>query len=214
MFTKRYYLSMCVLLVFLFSSCEKKESNGAPPEGTSKLELYLTDAPGSYKAVYLDIEEIKVRIDESNSTNADAGVWQKLPLIHSGTFNLLLLRNGNDTLLASGNVKTGTLREIYLKLGKKNEVLLNDGSTAPLMSPDSIHSDAMMILNKNDRTTPNGEQHQLVLDFDVSKSIIPTSDPTDSSRIIYMFLPHTRTFPKEQEALSKAGYFLKRLMQR
>lgn len=184
------------LIVFLMPSCEKA-ANPTVPSPTPKLELYLTDAPGPYDAALLDIRKVMVRIDTSNSQNTDAGTWQELPIVHAGLFNLLSLRNGNDTLLASGNVASGILREISLTLGRNSKVCLNNGVTTELKCPDSLHSDAMLILDGGSRTTGEGETYHLVLDFDVSRSIIPTTSPTDSSHTIYMFVPYTRAFSKE-----------------
>lgn len=190
------FITPVLFSLLLFISCEKAEQN-IPTADTAKLELYLTDAPGSYRSVYLDIKKVSVRIDYASSQNTDAGQWQNLPMEQPSLFDLLSLRNGKDTLLAAGQVKAGTLREIRLKLGKKSKVILHDGSTAILRCPDSIHSDAMLVLGAGNRTTGNQEVHHLVLDFDLSRSIIPTASSKDSTQTAYMFIPATRTFSKE-----------------
>lgn len=90
-------------LFFLIFSCSKSEigKEGTMNESLTDLSLFLTDAPGDYREVSLDIVAIKVRVDTINSSDEEAGVWQALP-VSEHRYNLLELNNGKDTLLASG----------------------------------------------------------------------------------------------------------------
>src|SRR6478672_3300973 len=97
-----------------FSSCLKEDTSS-----NGKLSVYLTDDPSPYKAVNIDIQQVKVKYnDDSSSTDG----WYDLPLFKAGVYNLLNFSNGKDTLLASTSLQAGTIKQIRLILGSNNTV--------------------------------------------------------------------------------------------
>src|ERR1700741_3251332 len=79
-------------------SCKKNDSNNPSTAQTAPYNMYMTDAPAAqYSAVYVNITGAQVY---------SGGTWTSLN-INAGTYNLLNLTNGKDTLIASGNVVTG-----------------------------------------------------------------------------------------------------------
>lgn len=181
------------LFVLMFS-CSKSEVEKEVSENESltELSLFLTDGPGDYQGVSLDIEKMKVRIDRDHSSDEEAGEWQELP-VSKKRYNLLELNNGKDTLLASGKVFAGILKEIQLSLGENSTLTLENGDTFPLNTPEIIHSRAKLILAES--STPKGE-NQVVLDFDIFKSVLESPHYQDSSKMVYQFQPHVRIFSK------------------
>ena len=97
---KTLSLVLVVSLSLLMFACSKKESSGS--DGKARMQIFLTDDPGDYEAVYIDVKDIKINY----STNSDTG-WQSLPNVHSGVYDLLKLTNDDDTLLADAELKTG-----------------------------------------------------------------------------------------------------------
>ena len=158
-------LAFCLLVVAItFVACNKSD-NSQQSGGTAKLELRLTDAPGNYDAVYVDIQNVKI-----NATTDSTNGWTDVPLIKPGIYNLLDFRNGIDTLLASVDVPAGTISQIRLVLGSNNSVVVN-GATYPLNTPSAQQSG--LKLNLHADLTP-GIVYRLWIDFDANKSIVAT----------------------------------------
>mgnify|MGYP006276536407 CR=1 FL=1 len=168
----------------LFSfSCQK----GAGGDGTRKLSVFLTDGPADYAAVNIDIVSVEAKIDTSREHEGDDhfgdrdsdlddrdhqhddfGSWTSLNA-KSGVFNVLALRNGIDTLLASGDVK-GTIRKIRITLGSNNTVVTNDGVSHPLILSNET-SNYLYIHIREEHHHDSVNTAGLWGDFDIARSI-------------------------------------------
>ena len=130
--------SFAIALVII--SCKKEDEN-APPSGsnndptTTNLRVLLTDAPGDYKAVYVDIEDVEVLTSDSIN-----GGWNSLDSIVPGIFDLIKLSNGLDTLLGSAVLPAGRINQIRLILGDDNSVVLKNGDSIQLKTPSAQQS--------------------------------------------------------------------------
>ena len=179
-----------VLLVFLlaiagtFTACEKSER---PVTGSSHLDLYLTDAPGDYKEVWIDLEKVMVQGPGTDSAGGEG--WVEVPLLHPGLYNLLDFRNGADTVLGGVDLMAGKLSQIRLVLGEDNALVLEDGTTLPLTTPSAQQSG--LKLNVQADLKP-GIPYALVLDFDIARSIVAAGNSGK-----YLLKPVIRTFAKE-----------------
>jgi hypothetical protein len=71
-----------------------------------------------------------------------------------------------DTLLATGTVQTGTVKEIRLILGSNNTVVVN-GVTFPLTIPSGSESGLKIKVSKK----LNATLETLIIDFDAALSI-------------------------------------------
>ena len=136
-----------------FQSC-KKENNGL-----SNLQVRLTDAPAAYDQVNVDIREVRVNFRD------DSTGWVSLNT-NAKIYNLLALQNGVDTLLATGTVSTGIVKEIRLLLGNDNSVVVN-GTSFPLTIPSGGESGLKIKVNKK----LNATLETLIVDFDAALSI-------------------------------------------
>lgn len=161
-------------------SCEKAQT---PVQGGATLEIYLTDAPGNYKAVRLDIRQLLVTV--SSEGPADSG-WTEMPLSRAGVYDLMGFSGGRDTLLASQSLPQGTVSEMRLVPGTGSEVVLTDGSTQALDIPLSLETGFDVPVQAQLTT---GSSVRLVVDIDVSRSVVET--PTG-----YRFNPVIRTYEK------------------
>jgi hypothetical protein len=164
------------LLSIFFFSCSKNDmagSNGAVPTGQQNVSVYLTDNPGFFDKVLIDIRSVQALVDTCTNNNDrrnhdTCNVWESLN-VTPGIYDLLTLRNGSDTLLAGSNIPAGEISLIKLTLGP-DDSLVKDSVSYPL----NIHDSTVVLVDvhgkKWDEFKPG--HFRLWLDFDVSRSII------------------------------------------
>ena len=140
--------------IFSIYSCKKDASSG-----TSTLNVRLTDAPAAYDSVNVDIKEVRVNFRD------DSTGWVSLNT-NAKIYNLLKLQNGVDTLLATGTVQSGIVKEIRLILGTRNTVVVG-GVSYPLTIPSGSESGLKIKVNK----ALNATLETLIVDFDAALSI-------------------------------------------
>lgn len=170
-----------VMLSFAFNSCSKSSSASNQP---STMNIYLTDAPGNYQAVWIDIQQVMVKSSTDTSDNG----WTSVPLLRPGTYNLLDLRNGKDTLLGGVSLPAGSVSQIRLILGDANQLVLEDGTTVDLKTPSAQQSGLKLNVDANLKA---GIPYELVMDFDASRSIVKAGNSGQ-----YLLKPVIRTFAK------------------
>jgi hypothetical protein len=142
-------------IVILFFGCKKDDDNG----GDAILSLRLTDAPGNYQEVNVDIIGVEVTGPGNQLVN--------IP-VNAGIYNLLDFTNGNDTLIATGSIPAGKIQQVRLILGNNNSVMV-DSVLHPLATPSAQQSGLKLQVHK---TLTPGVAYMLLLDFDASKSIV------------------------------------------
>ena len=170
-----------LLLAFVFNACSKSDAVSDQP---SKLNIYLTDGPGDYREVWIDIKEVMVKRSGDSSSND----WIAVPLINPGRYNLLDFRNGRDTLLGGVNLPSGEVSQIRLILGDNNELVLADGTVVDLKTPSAQQSGIKLNINAD---LAAGIPYELVLDFDAARSIVRAGNSGQ-----YILKPVIRTFAK------------------
>ncbi|MCB2406399.1 DUF4382 domain-containing protein [Hymenobacter lucidus] len=155
--------SLSLLAGLGLAGCSK--DNSSDNSGNAKLEVRLTDAPGDFSRVSLDVQQIEVHLKDAN----DPTGWQFLPFTPQA-INVLDYVNGRSALLVSTDFAAGDLKEIRLILGPNNTVTTRDGEVYTLKTPSGQTSGVKLKLDKV--TLRQGEAFQLLLDFDVAKSIV------------------------------------------
>ena len=154
----------CAALLGL-AGCSKSSSDDSSSAGMSKFEVRLTDAPGDYRAVNLDVQQVQVHVSDDDNPSG----WQSLGLIRPGIYNVMDYTNGNSALLTSADFPAGKISQIRLILGNNNTLTLRDGTVVPLNTPSAQQSGLKL---KIDAVLVRDVTYQLVLDFDVAKSIV------------------------------------------
>jgi hypothetical protein len=101
----------------------------------------------------------------------------------TGVYNLLNFSNGLSTLLATGDVKAGTISQIRLILGTNNSVMV-DSVVYPLSTPSSMQSGLKLQIHQ---TFEAGVTYSILLDFDANQSIVLQGNST------YQLKPVIRT---------------------
>lgn len=160
--TNRYCLLGLLLVGLVVAGCDINRSDTS--QGT--LTVRLTDAPASYDAVYIDIQEVQL-----NRGTEQEEAWQT---ISTGPLrvDLLKLNNGADTLLGTAQLETGTYNQLRMILGTNNEVI-SDGSSYNLTVPSGQQSGYKINLNAQvveDSTLTK------IIDFDAARSIAVTGN--------------------------------------
>jgi hypothetical protein len=144
-----------ITLGLLINSC-KKES--VDPRDPTPYYVSMTDAPGDYTEVNVDIKAVEVK-----------GNGQTVLLnINAGVYNLLDFTNGLDTMIATGSLYIQTVQEIRLILGPNNTVVKN-GITYALSTPSAQQSGLKI---KVHQTLQPGIPYYVLLDFDANASIV------------------------------------------
>lgn len=174
-------------VVTFFVSCQKQLDSANNNSSTKKLSVYLTDDPCQFDSLFVDIRFVEVKIDTSNHQDDDHhgdndddgdddhhhndsfGKWYTLS-IRTGVYNILKLRNGIDTLLATGNIPTGKIRKIRITLGTNNSIVV-DRITRPLSLLSGSNNYVYLKIHKEDEDDDNTNQSSIWIDFDVCKSI-------------------------------------------
>jgi len=148
-------IASIVIVAFLFSACTDDPKN-------ARVVVRLTDAPGDYEAVNIDIQDVEVH---SN------GGWTSLDII-PGVYNLLELTNGLDTLMGSVDVPEGEVSQIRLVLGDDNSIQVN-GEVFDLSTPSAQQSGLKLNVHTE---VQGGITYNFLLDFDAAKSIVKTGN--------------------------------------
>jgi hypothetical protein len=142
----------------LFTQCSKSE------EATTTLRVRLTDNPTALDEVNIDLLEVRVNFRD------DSTGWITLPTTR-GFYNLLALQNGVTTMIGTGAVPQGILKEIRLILGPANTVKEN-GVILPLTIPSGSESGVKIKVDKKLAATLDS----LVIDFDAALSVKREND--------------------------------------
>ncbi len=181
-----FFFSILGLLLCL-NACQKQIDAPANND-VKKLSIYLTDDPCQYDSVFIDIRNVEVKIDTSKAHEDDDhhgdndddgdddhshhdayGKWDTLA-IRPGVYNILKLRNGIDTLLATGNISAGKIRKIRITLGTNNS-LVKAGVTYSLNLSPGSNNYVYVKIHSEDEDDDIVGQSAIWLDFDVCGSI-------------------------------------------
>ena len=152
----------------LFMTGCLKTSPYNPDNGKATMHVYLTDAPGMFDEVNIDIQDVQVNLSSSGS---DSG-WQSINLVKKGVYNLLDFQNGADTILGSLSVPAGPVGQMRLILGNNNSVVV-DGVSYPLQTPSAQQSGLKLLINT---TLSAGIDYHFTMDFDAARSIVQTGN--------------------------------------
>lgn len=159
---KKYLLGILTIVTFSapMISCSDKDDT----QSTSKVTVRMTDAPGDYDEVNVEVVDVMIK---SSSDNGEGG-WVSLGNINPGIYNLLDLTGGINVMLASNEIPSGHLGQIRLILGEHNTVV-KDGVVYPLQTPSAQQSGLKLQVNQ---TLEPGATYNFLLDFDVAHSVV------------------------------------------
>jgi hypothetical protein len=175
-----YSLALVTIFSFVIISCQKNSSDNSTTNNKAKLQIYLTDAPGDFEAVYIDVKDVRI-----NFTADSVNGWQSLSGVHAGVYDLLKLVNDDDTLLADADIPSGRIHQLRLILGTENYVKIEGTAQQIKLETPSAQQSGLKLNIQQD--VVGGVLYKLLLDFDVAKSIHKTGNNK------YMLKPVIRT---------------------
>ncbi|MBK8969742.1 MAG: DUF4382 domain-containing protein [Saprospiraceae bacterium] len=158
---KNPLLLLIGVLLFVAWACEKDNSSTT---GKTVLTVRLTDGPGDYQQVNVDIRDVRLKMAD------DTSQWLSLAT-NAGIYNLLDFQNGADTIIATGPAPANVLKEVRLVLGPENSVMV-DSILYDLETPSAEQSGLKIKIDKNLGLVLDS----LTLDFDAEKSILKTGN--------------------------------------
>jgi hypothetical protein len=150
-------LASLASLAVMFTACNSDERTG-----NARMQVYLTDAPGDYEEVNVEIIDVQVQ------RGGEEDGWESLNGVQSGIYNLLDLSNGLDTLIADSEVPSGRINQVRLILGSNNTLKIN-GEVHSMATPSGQQSGLKLLVNAD---LAPGVTYRLKLDFDAAKSVV------------------------------------------
>ncbi|MCX2836942.1 DUF4382 domain-containing protein [Salinimicrobium sp. MT39] len=170
---KKYHLFLFFsALLSGLVSCSSDDDASGSDRGTARVAVELTDAPGDYKHVYVEVEDVMIKtITEGN----DEEGWTSLEGVNTGVIDLLSLTGGVTELLVDTEIEAGYLHQIRLILGGDNSVVVMNGDVEQefaLKTPSGQQSGLKVMVGQE--LEANAE-YTFILDFDVDQSVKNTS---------------------------------------
>lgn len=185
--TNKIFLGMASLVVALavfLTACTKNGINAS----RGNVSVFLTDGPGDYDSVFIDITKVEVKVDndslhkhhddhgkddddrDDHEKRKDGyGEWVDINFTPA-LIDVLSLRNGVETKLGEANIATGTVRKIRITLGSRNRVV-KTGQSFPLELKNETNNLLYVKLFNNHRQRGADSSTKVWVDFDIARSI-------------------------------------------
>ncbi len=173
----------------LFSACKKEEVTPEDPaKGEQSFKVRMTDNPGNYDK--LDVEITSIAVLNSNNEwvtlNADAQ-----------TVSVLELTNGEEKEIAAKNdVDAGVYSKLKLEFSPNSQLTLNSFlSTGPLLTKVDLNfttagSSKTVIVEIDEEVSANSNAN-ILIDFNVAQSIVDSANT-------YFLNPHITVIADEK----------------
>ncbi len=199
-------LLMLTLILALIVSCSKENSATitTAPAGKQSVLVYMNDDPVPHLLkVLVDIRYVEVKVDtgtihhEDDYYNDDHdgdndhkdhdrfGQWDTLS-VTPRIYDLLKLKNGVDTLIASSYADIGKITKVRITLGTNNNVWTDSIHSFPLPLCENRPYIYVKVRSNTIDTLPTG-QVRIRIDFDVAKSV-------ESDNGSYCFEPELKCY--------------------
>lgn len=191
-------LSAIAALFLIFTNACNKDNGitgSHPGPDQNSLSVYLTDGPGYFDKVLIDVQSVAIKIDTSaawwpdtaenprkrrlfsycsNHDTSDAhAVWDTLQ-ITPGIYNLLNFSNGADTLLAHNSIPKGRIMAFRITLGQNNS-LVKDSVTYPLNLLHGWDKIYIRVSGASFQKISSGH-YRIWIDMDAGRSIVKVHD--------------------------------------
>jgi hypothetical protein len=177
-------IALFMAFAISFTACDKSEISR-----TDSFQLFLTDGPGDFQKVNIDIQKVEIKVDKDSLHKHDDrfgsddhdhddhlknrdefGEWIDLNFT-PGVIDVLTLRNGVEAKLGQANIAAGTVRKVRITLGANNTVV-KDSVTYPLSLINPTKNYLYVKLFKEHRQRGSNDSTKAWIDFDIAKSIL------------------------------------------
>lgn len=177
---KVFFIVSAIGLALALFSCNSSNDN----DKSYPYSVRMTDGPGPYDAVYIDLQSVEVTGNNGQSVVLNT---------NEGIYNLLDFSNGLDTLIATSILNDADVKQIRLILGQNNTIVV-DGVTHPLSTPSAEQSGLKLQVNQ---TLEADIENTILIDFDANKSIVLNGNGT------YILKPVLRTIVTASSGIIK-----------
>jgi len=156
-----------LLSIIIWTSCSDQSTNVDPVNQNGRMKIYLVDSPSTLDSVIICVTRVEVHKNGSDSTSG----WF---VINDSTryFDLLLLTNGASAVLGDTSLAPGKYTQIRLIIGEGSYVI-DQGVKHDLEIPSGSQTGLKLT---HQFTIESGKLYELILDFNVEKSIIITGN--------------------------------------
>jgi hypothetical protein len=194
--TTKWFAAACgISAIILIFACNKEmgSSNGNSgnqvPAGKERISVVLMDDPVQFDSVLIDIRQVAVEVDTGQHQETPDNpvcwdfdffgfgrhrdnpsvIWDTLT-VKPGIYDLLQLRNGVDTLLATGIVTPGKILKVRVTLGSDNSIYTDSATSYPLVvfGPNPYFD---INVRRDDVDSVDNSEFKLWLDFNLHRSI-------------------------------------------
>lgn len=149
-------IAACCLAAVFITGCSKEKEDTTP----ATLNVHMTDAPGPYDSVLVDIQSVEI---------TGSGGSFSVHTLYPGIYNLLDFMNGVDTLITAGTFPGGArIEQIRFILGPNNSIVVA-GVNFPLSTPSAEQSGLKLQVHE---TLAPGTNYRILVDFDAEASIV------------------------------------------
>ncbi len=159
---------LSVIIGFLvLVSCSDQTTNVPSDEQNGSIRIYLVDSPSQLDSVIICVTRVEIHKSGSDSTSG----WF---VINDSTryFDLLQLTNGASAVLGDTSLAPGKYTQIRLIIGSGSYVI-DQGVKHDLEVPSGSQSGLKL---NHQFTIESGKLYELLLDFNVDKSIVITGN--------------------------------------
>ena len=160
-----FFLSM--LSFFVLIGCSDQTTNVDPVDPNGRLKMYLIDSPAALDSVIICVTRVEVHRAGNDSTSG----WFVINDL-TRYFDLLQLTNGASAILGDTSLPAGQYTQIRLFIGDGSYVV-DQGIKHDLEVPSGSQSGLKLI---HQFTIESNKLYELLLDFNVEKSIIITGN--------------------------------------
>lgn len=159
---------LIIFALFIISACSNNDNPVDVNNETGRLIVYLSDSPASYDSVVVCISRVEVHVSGTDTTSAS---WF---VINDSLryFDLLELMNGASIVLGDTSLAAGNYTQIRLIIEDSCYVI--DGDVRhDLTIPSGTQTGIKLIHSFN---IESNLVYELLLDFDVDKSLVVTGN--------------------------------------
>ncbi len=175
----KIYAFLLMSIFILIQGCTDN-ATGPSLQQNGALKIYLVDSPSSLDSIIIFVK----RIDVHKAGNDSSSGWYTIN-DSLRSFDLLTLRNGANALLGDTVLCAGEYTQIRLILDDENYAI-NNGVKHNLTIPSGMQTGIKL---NHEFTIESGNLYELILDFNVDKSIHVTGNGK------YMMKPVIRVMP-------------------
>jgi len=158
------------LMSLSFFSCN--DNDDSTQSGTAKLMVKLTDGPGDYDEVNIEVLDVLIKSSSDTDEKGWVSIGDTAKVGEGKIYDLLKLTGGANVILTDSLIPSGHLGQIRLLLGDQNTVKV-DGIVHSLDTPSAQQSGLKLQINQ---TLTADITYNFLLDFDVDKSIVSSGN--------------------------------------